>query len=88
MRSAKIFKLTVLLLTAFVLSACGSSYEPEAQTTVVPEVAKAKEAGVTFSKLSDADKKQLVDMIAPVYETWGKKIGMDYFKKVQATLGN
>jgi TRAP-type C4-dicarboxylate transport system substrate-binding protein len=52
------------------------------------QVAKAKEAGVTFSKLSDADKKQLVDMIAPVYETWGEKIGMDYFKKVQATLGN
>jgi TRAP-type C4-dicarboxylate transport system substrate-binding protein len=52
------------------------------------QVAKAKDAGVTFSKLSDADKKQLVDMIAPVYETWGEKIGMDYFKKVQATLGN
>ena len=51
-------------------------------------VAKAKEAGVTFNKLSDAEKQQLVDMIAPVYETWGEKIGMDYFKKVQATLGN
>jgi TRAP-type C4-dicarboxylate transport system substrate-binding protein len=52
------------------------------------QVAKAKEAGVTFSKLSDAEKQQLVDMIAPVYETWGEKIGMDYFKKVQAALGN
>jgi TRAP-type C4-dicarboxylate transport system substrate-binding protein len=52
------------------------------------QVAKAKEAGVAFYKLSDAEKQQLVDMIAPVYESWGEKIGMDYFKKVQSTLGN
>jgi TRAP-type C4-dicarboxylate transport system substrate-binding protein len=52
------------------------------------QVAKAKEAGVTFTKLSDAEKQQLIDMIAPVYETWGEKIGMDYFKKVQAALSN
>lgn len=52
------------------------------------QVAKAKEAGVTFTKLSDAEKQQLIDEIAPVYEKWGEKIGMDYFKKVQAALGN
>jgi len=52
------------------------------------QVAKAKEAGVTFTKLSDAEKQQLIDEIAPVYERWGEKIGMDYFKKVQAALGN
>ena len=52
------------------------------------QVAKAKEAGVAFYTLSDADKQQLIDEIAPVYQSWGEKIGMDYFKKVQATLGN
>lgn len=52
------------------------------------QVAKAKEAGVAFFTLSAADKQMLIDMTAPVYKTWGEKIGMDYFKKVQATLGN
>ncbi len=52
------------------------------------QVAKAKEAGVAFYTLSDAEKQQLIDMAAPVYKTWGAKIGMDYFNKVQATLGN
>ncbi len=52
------------------------------------QVAKAKEAGVAFYTLSDADKQQLIKDIAPVYQSWGEKIGMDYFKKVQATLGN
>lgn len=52
------------------------------------QVAKAKEAGVTFHKLSDAEKQQLIDEIAPIYEKWGEKIGMDYFKTVQAALGN
>jgi TRAP-type C4-dicarboxylate transport system substrate-binding protein len=52
------------------------------------QVAKAKEAGVAFYTLSDADKQQLIDEVAPVYESWGAKIGTDYFKKVQATLGN
>ncbi len=52
------------------------------------QVAKAKEAGVAFYTLSAADKQQLIDMVAPVYQSWGEKIGMDYFKKVQTTLGN
>ncbi len=50
------------------------------------QVAKAWEAGVTFLKLSDAEKQQLIDMTAPIYEKWGEKIGMDYLKKVQETL--
>ena len=50
------------------------------------QVAAAKEAGVTFHKLSDAEQQQLIDMIGDVYATWGEKIGMDYFKKVQAAL--
>ncbi len=50
------------------------------------QVAKAKEAGVAFFKLSAADQQKLVDEAAPVYQAWGEKIGMDYFKKVQAAL--
>ena len=50
------------------------------------QVAKAKEAGVAFHKLSDAEKQKLIDMVAPVYQSWGEKIGMDYFKKVQTAL--
>ncbi|MDH3997406.1 MAG: TRAP transporter substrate-binding protein [Desulfuromonadales bacterium] len=50
------------------------------------QVAKAKEAGVAFHMLSAAEKQQLIDMTAPVYEKWGEKIGMDYFKKVQSGL--
>lgn len=50
------------------------------------QIAKAKEAGVAFYQLSDADKKLLVELTTPVYETWGQKIGMDYFNKVRTTL--
>lgn len=50
------------------------------------QIAKAKEAGVAFYQLSDADKKKLVELTEPVYETWGQKIGMDYFNKVRTTL--
>jgi len=50
------------------------------------QVAKAKADGVSFYQLSAAEKQQLIDMTAPVYATWGEKIGMDYFKKVQAAL--
>jgi len=52
------------------------------------QIAKAKEAGVAFYKLADADKQQLITELAPVYKSWGEKIGMDYFNKVKATLGN
>jgi len=50
------------------------------------QIAKAKEAGVEFIQLSDADKATLVKMAAPVYASWGEKIGLDYLNKVRATL--
>ncbi|MEJ2470546.1 MAG: TRAP transporter substrate-binding protein [Desulfuromonadales bacterium] len=50
------------------------------------QVAAAKEAGVAFFKLSDDERQQLIDMTAPVYESWGQKIGMDYFNKVRDAL--
>ncbi len=50
------------------------------------QVAKAKEAGVQFIKLSDADIETLKKEAAPVLEKWGKKIGPDYLAKVQSTL--
>jgi len=53
----------------------------------VDQIAKAKEAGVEFIPLTDADKEQLVQLAAPVYEKWGEKIGKDYFDKVRSKLG-
>ena len=50
------------------------------------QIAKAKEAGVEFISLSDADKAELIKEAKPVYEKWGEKIGMDYLNKVRATL--
>jgi len=50
------------------------------------QIAKAKEAGVTFRKLSDAERQQLIDMTAPVFDKWGEKIGADYFNEVRAAL--
>jgi TRAP-type C4-dicarboxylate transport system substrate-binding protein len=50
------------------------------------QIAKAKEAGVEFIQLSDADKASLVKMAAPVYASWGEKIGLDYLNKVRSTL--
>ena len=50
------------------------------------QVAKAKEAGVAFFKLSDAEKQILIDQAAPVLETWGEKIGKDYLNTVRTTL--
>ena len=52
------------------------------------QIAKAKEAGVEFHQLSDADIAELKKQAAPVLEKWGQKIGPDYLAKVQATLGN
>ena len=50
------------------------------------QVAKAKEDGVAYHKLSDAEKQKLMDMVAPFYQSCGEKIGMDFFKKVLAEL--
>ncbi len=51
------------------------------------QVAKAKEAGVEFISISAADQQKLIDEAAPVYATWGDKIGKTYFEKVRSTLG-
>lgn len=50
------------------------------------EIAKAKEAGVQFIKLSDADITELKEKAEPVIKKWSKKIGPDYLTKVRATL--
>jgi len=52
------------------------------------QVAKAKEDGVEFIQLAAADRQKLIDLAAPVYTSWGEKIGMDYFNKVRSVLGN
>lgn len=51
------------------------------------QVAKAKEAGVEFITLSDADIDQLKSMAEPVLEKWSKKIGPEYLNTVRTTLG-
>ena len=51
------------------------------------QVAKAKEAGVHFYKLSDADVATLKKEVEPVMAKWSKKIGPEYLSKVQAALG-
>jgi len=51
------------------------------------QVAAAKEAGVEFIPMSDADKAELVKLAAPMYDKWGGKIGKGYFDKVRSTLG-
>jgi len=50
------------------------------------QIAKAKEAGVQFFKLSAAEQQQLIDEAAPVIKEWGQKIGPEYLQLVQSTL--
>jgi len=50
------------------------------------QIADAKSKGVQFYRLPEADKKKLIELAAPVYETWGKKIGADYLQQVRTTL--
>ncbi|BCA81151.1 TRAP transporter substrate-binding protein [Desulfuromonas sp. AOP6] len=51
------------------------------------QVAAAKAKGVEFFALSAEDRARLVEMAAPVYESWGAKIGPDYLQKVRTVLG-
>ncbi|HEY5673433.1 MAG TPA: TRAP transporter substrate-binding protein [Malonomonas sp.] len=51
------------------------------------QIAKAKEAGVEFFQLSAADQATLVQQAAPVYASWGEKIGADYLATVRNKLG-
>jgi len=50
------------------------------------QMAKAKEKGVTFYRLSDADLKTLTTQSEPVYQAWGEKIGADYLARVRKQL--
>lgn len=52
------------------------------------EVAKAKEAGVEFIKLSDDDINQLKTLSEPVLQNWSGKIGAEYLAKVRKELGS
>lgn len=52
------------------------------------QVAKAKEAGVTFYQLSEQELAELKKKSEPVLEKWGQKIGPDYLAKVRAKLGS
>ncbi len=52
------------------------------------QIADAKTKGVQFYQLSQADKKTLMDQSKPVYDVWGKRIGVDYLNKVRTALGN
>ncbi len=50
------------------------------------QIAKAKANGVQFYTLSADETALLIKKTQPVYESWGKKIGPGYLKKVQTTL--
>ena len=50
------------------------------------QVAKAKEKGVAFYRLSDAEMKALSAQSETVYQAWGEKIGADYLAKVRKQL--
>jgi len=50
------------------------------------QIAKAKEAGVEFIKLSDDDINKLKKLAEPVLAKWGKKIGPAYLDKVRKGL--
>lgn len=57
------------------------------QKQLEAEIAAAKGRGVQFHTLSDADRKTLVGMTAPVYATWEEKVGKEFVGKVRKALG-
>lgn len=50
------------------------------------EIAKAKEAGVSFYELSAEEKQELVRLADPVIQKWGEKIGPEFLQRVRAGL--
>jgi TRAP-type C4-dicarboxylate transport system substrate-binding protein len=52
------------------------------------QIKAAKEAGVEFLKLQEADQKEMVAKSEKVYADWGKKIGADYIALIQKNLRN
>lgn len=51
------------------------------------EIDAARGRGVQVFELAAADRQQLIELSAPVYDAWGKKVGVDYLQKVQQRLG-
>ena len=52
------------------------------------QVAAAKEAGVEFIQLPEAEVDELKKLAEPVLKEWGEKIGPDYLAKVREKLGS
>lgn len=52
------------------------------------QVANAKEAGIEFFSLSDAEIAELKKEAEPVLKKWSEKIGPDYLAKVRSKLGS
>lgn len=52
------------------------------------QIAAAKEAGVEFIQLPEADIEELKKLAEPVLEKWGEKIGPDYLATVREKLGS
>ena len=52
------------------------------------QVAAAKEAGVEFIELPEAEIGELKKLAEPVLEKWGEKIGSEYLATVRQKLGN
>ena len=73
----------ILLETISEESAAARALTQKQQTE---QIKAAKDNGVKFFSLSDAEKTVLVDKAKPAYEKWGEKIGVNYFKKVSSTL--
>lgn len=57
------------------------------QKQQVNQIEAAKASGVSFFKLSSADRAKLIELAKPMYDKWGEKIGADYLRQVRATLG-
>lgn len=76
---------TILLTTIEEESARARSLTREQQER---EIAAAKQQGIEFFELAPADRQQLMDRTAPVYQQWGDKIGREYLEKVRAALAD
>jgi TRAP-type transport system periplasmic protein len=50
------------------------------------QIAAAKANGVEFIQLSEADRKTLQELTAPVYEEWGKQIGPEFLERMRKEL--
>ena len=51
------------------------------------QIAKAKEAGITFFTLSEGEMAELRTQGETVHKEWEEQIGADYLKSVQDAMG-